>query len=66
MGNCFSVNKKMFWYYYQGIPEQENMTSSLRREYTVVQLVKLHSISLRQNSIPVVAGQLSMRVFLEP
>ncbi|KAL5056309.1 hypothetical protein RYX36_036991 [Vicia faba] len=27
----------MFWYYYQGTPEQENMTSSLRRESTLVQ-----------------------------
>lgn len=61
-----NANKKMFWYYYQGTLEQENMTSSLRRGSTLVQVVKLHSTSLRQNSIPVVAGQPSMRVFLEP
>lgn len=61
----FSVNKKMFWYYYQGTLEQENMTNSLGRESTVVQVAGLHSTSQQQNSIPVVAGQPSMRVFLE-
>jgi len=56
----------MFWYYYEGTLDQENMTSSLGRESTVVQVAELHSTSQRQNSIPVVAGQPSMRVFLEP
>jgi hypothetical protein len=63
MGIWFSVNKKMFLYD-KGTLEQENMTSSLMRESTVVQVVGLHSTSLRQNSIPAVAGQPSMMVFL--
>lgn len=62
---CVSVVRKMVWYY-SGSLEQESMTNSTRREFTVVQVVGLLSTGLQQNSILVVAGQPSLRVFPEP
>lgn len=61
----FCVNKETFWHN-PGTLEQENMTSSLLRESTNVQVVELHSTGLQQNLTLVVVGQPSMRVFLEP
>ncbi|KAJ1396564.1 Mss4-like superfamily [Sesbania bispinosa] len=47
-------------------PGLENMTSSLVRVFTTVQVVGLPSTSPQQNLILVVVGQPSLRVFPEP
>ncbi|QHO15052.1 Peptide methionine sulfoxide reductase B2 [Arachis hypogaea] len=50
----------------KGLQGLENMTSSLVREFTTVQVVGLLYTGQQQNSILVVAGQRSIRVFPEP
>lgn len=51
---------------YTGIQAQENMTSSMPREFISVQDVERLSIGLQPNSTLVVVGQLSTKVSQEP
>lgn len=63
---CIVLRSLIMFGCHSGIQAQENMTSSLTREFINVQDVEPLSIGPQPNSILAVVGRLSMTVSLEP